>query len=85
MDSVKIKLTLLIDLYGALFKWSNVGKQLFKVTPVDKCDKSCPYSYMVYMFLPFSCLKVGSLCIYFAFSYGVMWKPMLFTVLKLTE
>ena len=41
------------------------------------------------MFLPFSCLKVGSLCIYFAFSYGVMWwsmwKPMLFTVLKLTE
>ena len=28
MDSVKIKLTLLIDLYGVLFKWSNVGKQL---------------------------------------------------------
>ena len=28
MDSVKIKLTLLIDHYGALFEWSNVGKQL---------------------------------------------------------
>ena len=33
MDSVKIKLTLLIDLYGALFKWSNVGKQLLKLSP----------------------------------------------------
>ena len=33
MDSVKIKLTLLIDLYGALFKWSNVGKQLLNLSP----------------------------------------------------
>ena len=73
MDSVKIKLTLPTDLYGALFKWSNVGKLIVaEFIPVDKCDKSCPYSHMVYMFLPFSCLKVGSLCIYFAFSYGVM-------------
>ena len=33
MDSVKIKLTLLIDLYGALFKWSNVGKQFLNLSP----------------------------------------------------
>ena len=33
MDSVKIKLTLLIDLYGALFKWGNVGKQLLNLSP----------------------------------------------------
>ena len=33
MDSVKIKLTLLIDLYDALCKWSNVGKQLLNLSP----------------------------------------------------
>ena len=33
MDSVKIKLTLLIDLYDVLFKWSNVGKQLLNLSP----------------------------------------------------
>ena len=33
MDSVKIELTLLNDLYGALFKWSNVGKQLLILSP----------------------------------------------------
>ena len=33
IDSVKIQLTLLIDLYGALFKWRNVGKQLLNLSP----------------------------------------------------
>ena len=31
MDSVEIKLTLLIDLYEALFRWSNVGNQLLNL------------------------------------------------------
>ena len=32
MDSVKIKVTLQIDLYGALCKWSNDGNQLLNLS-----------------------------------------------------
>ena len=73
MDSVKIKLTLLIDLYGALFKRSNVGKQLLNLSPYINAIKAVHIlTWFTSMFLPFSCLKAGSLYIYFALSYGVM-------------